>query len=194
MPPVSLYQQHADRWKGGCGSANCGRGRTRVCLARGTVPCDVLFVGEAPGESENVLGKPFVGPAGKLLDHVIAKALGNPPPLRLAFTNLVGCIPREEDGSKSTEPDHDDVMACAPRLTEFIGLCNPRLLVCVGKLAREYVGSRSLNGVQLPDRLLGRVRIVNIHHPAFILRMNVAQQGLEVQRCVVTLSNAVGDL
>jgi uracil-DNA glycosylase len=204
MPQLSLYQQHAKTWSGGCGAEICSRRGTRVCLARGQVPCDVLFIGEAPGESENVLGKPFVGPAGKLLDAIITRAMApwqvpgtegpgyNSHPW--ALTNLVGCIPREEDGEKAKEPDHDDVMACRPRLTEFISICKPRLIVCVGKLARDYVGSRSITGVPLPAEMLGKVRLISITHPAAILRANEAQQSLEVQRCRVTIRNAVAEM
>ena len=104
---LSIFQKHCERWKNGCGSRLCF-GVKNVCLARGKVPCDVLFVGEAPGESEDTIGKPFVGPAGKLLDYIIGRALQGTE-LRAAFTNLVCCIPRDDDGGKSIEPDDDSV-------------------------------------------------------------------------------------
>ena len=55
------WQLHVDRWRHGCGNALCDRAQ-KVCLARGSLPCDVLFTAEAPGESENVVGRPMVGP------------------------------------------------------------------------------------------------------------------------------------
>lgn len=67
----SPYALHVERWRNGCGAEICEG--ARKCLARGSLPADVLFLGEAPGESENVLGRPFVGPAGQLLDHIVER-------------------------------------------------------------------------------------------------------------------------
>src|SRR4051812_21732902 len=124
---TSLFQEHCRRWVKGCGSDQCA-GALHVCLAKGRVPCDVLFVGEAPGESEDVLGYPFAGPAAPLLARIAANSppakgpnsLPGAPPgpnerhdacspaataprhtLRTAFANLVGCIPREAGGGKA---------------------------------------------------------------------------------------------
>lgn len=204
---VSAFQQYCSRWQGGCGSGIC-RPQSKVCLARGTVPCEVLFVGEAPGESENVLGKPFVGPAGHLLDDVIRHGLQGRH--TFALTNLVGCIPRDEDGGKATEPAAEDIKVCQQRLIEFIGLCQPRLIVAVGALAAKHVLSQSTiydalygnQGVHFLEEeytlpWLGKdvlMRYCDIMHPAAILRLNVAQKGLAVQRCVVTLQTAVEEL
>ncbi len=149
-----------------------------------------MFVGEAPGASENVLGRPFVGPAGKLLDAIIGRSV--PVGVCYALTNLVGCIPRDLDGNKVGKPEHEDVMACSPRLAEFAELARSRLVVAVGAEAKMYLSPSSRIGrvITFP----GDPYVVCIQHPAHILRMNVAQQGLEIQRCVVTLTNAVADL
>jgi DNA polymerase len=65
---MSRWSEHVERWKD-CMACGLCRQRYRICLGRGTVPCDVLFIGEAPGAVENAQGLPFVGPAGQLLDH-----------------------------------------------------------------------------------------------------------------------------
>lgn len=84
------FSDHVDRWKH-CTLCPLHKVRRQVVLARGKLPADVLMVGEAPGLSEDVLGAPFTGPAGQLLDRIItATELEN---YRIAFTNLVGCIP-----------------------------------------------------------------------------------------------------
>lgn len=203
------YQQHVARWAGGCGADICAGARRR-CFARGTLPCDVLFIGEAPGESENVLGKPFCGPAGHLLDRIIAESLkgvyvdggtgheGREP--RLAFTNLVCCIPREEGGGKATEPPKEAVKACAPRLKELVRLARPRLVVLVGKLAKKAVAGQADfcepgEGTQPPWLEEGEfIRFCEITHPAAILRANVAERGLMIQRCEVVLRDAAEEL
>lgn len=184
---MTRYQLHVQNWKD-CHRCVLDEGRGRVVLARGSVPCDVLFVGEAPGESEDVIGRPFVGPAGRLLDQIIERAL--PAGTRFAMTNLVGCIPRDEDGGKVSEPDDDCVKACAPRLVDLVDMCKPRIVVRVGKVATYWLDPTLKNSVKL-----GReVQFVDIVHPAAILRANVAQQGLMVQRCVVTLQTAIEEL
>jgi DNA polymerase len=185
-PTLSPFRRHLERWKDGCGSDQCGRA-TKLCFARGTVPADILFVGEGPGESEDKLGRPFCGPAGRLLDHIIDRAFADlEPKPTYCLTNLVCCIPRDPDGGKATEPSDEQVLACGPRLIELVEICNPRLLVCVGRLADEWTDPGYKKRIKLPD-----IRRIAITHPAAILRANVAVQGLMVQRCVIQLRDAV---
>lgn len=187
--PLSPFQAHVWHWQFGCGSNQC-HGARKV-FARGDLPCDILFLGEAPGEGENAIGLPFVGPAGQLLDRIIANALkpfDNPP--TICMCNLVCCIPRDDNGRKSGEPDDDQVKACAPRLMEFVELADPKLLVCVGTLARDFTDLTYRHRVAIRKDL---PRIC-IHHPAYLIRMNVSMRGLEIQRCVVQVRQAVEDL
>lgn len=186
---MTKFQLHCQTWKDGCGADICSM-VDRIVLARGKIPCDVLLIGEAPGEAENVLGTPFVGPAGKLLDHVMDRAL-NGRQLRLAFTNIVGCIPREEDRKKAVEPDPDSIVKCQPRLTEFIQLASPKLVIMVGKLSTEWLSGKWKDSLSLKE--FG-IKGVSIDHPAFILRSHVAGQGLLVQKAIVTVSNALDEL
>ena len=188
MIQLSPYKKHVERWKD-CQECTLCHGRSKVIIARGQVPCDVLFIGEAPGVSENVLGKPFVGPAGQLLDRIIFKAFkGIDKLLTYALTNLVGCIPLDETGNKAGQPDDAEIMACAPRLQEFYALCKPRLVVCVGQLAEVWID------FVIPSRQEDEVPVIHIAHPAYIIRANYAQQGLMEQRCVVQISTALEDL
>ena len=185
---MSPYQLHVQNWKD-CTRCGLCDGRLKVVLARGKVPCDVLFVGEAPGESENVIGQPFVGPAGKLLDSIIVRAIIGHN-VTYALTNLVACIPRDDSGTKTSEPDSEAIKACAPRLVEFIKLCNPELIVRVGKLAQDYLTPGYKHSIKLEREY----KFADITHPAAIIRANVAQQTMAIQRCVVTIANAVKNL
>lgn len=108
-----------------------------------------------------------------------------------AMTNLVACIPRDEEGGKATEPDEDSIQACKPRLEQFIRICKPKLLVCVGALARDWFKSGYKHSVQLNWK---RTKVIDIIHPAAIIRANVTQQGLAMQRCWVTIANAIDNL
>lgn len=191
LPVLSPYKAHVEKWTG-CEDCHLSRRRHRMAFVRGTVPCDVLFLGEAPGASEDVLGRPFVGPAGKLLDQIIARAV--PEGVTYAMTNLVCCIPLDEDGSKTTEPDHDAVMACAPRLVEFVTIAKPRLIVMVGACADKYVVLEGEGGYRNSVKLPGKMKRARIDHPAAILRANVAQRGLMIQRASVVISTAIDDM
>ena len=192
---ASKYKEFCGKWKDGCNSGLC-EGATHICFARGSIPADVLFIGEAPGESENVLGVPFIGPAGKLLDRIINK--GVPKNLTCALTNLVGCIPRDvSSGNKASEPLPEEVRSCLPRLKEFVGIVKPRLVIAVGELAKIHITGQSMFSDKEHGNLSwlgdGTLEFANIVHPAFILRMNLAQQSLAEQRCVVIIRNAVED-
>src|SRR6266852_6184221 len=136
---MSLWTQHVERWKD-CRRCPLWEQRTQVVLARGQIPCDLLFVGEAPGENEDLLGSPFVGPAGNLLDCIIKRSLMDHRDVwwRLGFTNLVACFPREAKVAGTNEPPDEAIMACRSRLTEFVEMAKPRLIVCVGSLARDW--------------------------------------------------------
>lgn len=198
---MTPWTEHVARWKD-CTRCPLAQQRGSIVLARGTVPCDVLFIGEAPGASEDALGQPFVGPAGHLLDAVVASALTDPQQqtVRTAFTNLVACFPREAKARGDNEPERGEVLACRPRLVEFVRLCRPRLIVLVGVLAKQYVHGASmfrLDGQPLNPEWIPEGRFLefcDIVHPAAILRMPLAQKNMAVQRCVVQLRNAVADV
>lgn len=191
------WQAHCERWRGGCGSDLCARAKT-VVLAKGTLPCDVLFIGEAPGDSEDVVGRPFVGPAGTCFQKYVVDP-GLPRGVTCAFGNLLGCVPTDGTGRKVTFKDLPDpdatVELCSGRLVELITLARPKLVVCVGEQADTYLGPKSVgmrHGIRLPPDLAAVPR-VHVIHPAAVLRMPVAGQGLAWQRCEVILRNAAED-
>ena len=186
---MTRFQSHVERWKDCRACGLCER-RTRVVIARGMVPCDVLFVGEGPGRSEDVLGKPFCAPAGHLLDKIIERAL--PAGVTFALANLVCCLPVDDDGDKMGEPPPESIEACAERLNEFVEICGPRLIVCVGELAKSWIFPSKKGQKGILKGYDGAMAAIT--HPAAILRANVAQRSLLVQRCVVALANAVGSL
>jgi uracil-DNA glycosylase len=180
---MSAWTDHVARWKD-CIACPLHTQRDRIVLACGTVPCDVLFIGEAPGASEDAVGLPFVGPAGKLLDAIIMSALTGlqQQTTRVALANLVACYPRESKERGDGAPSTQEIISCRSRLDEFVALADPKLVVLVGTLALAYyhkTGSR---------------KYLDIDHPAYLLRMPLVQKQMAVQRCVVQIRNAVLDL
>lgn len=186
--PLTPYRRHVERWKD-CTKCTLHETRCKVVFPRGQVPCDVLFVAEAPGESENVVGKPLIGPAGKLFDQIVERALGHLDPLpRVAFTNLLLCIPYDPDGTgKVDEPDAEWIEACRPRLEEFVGIACPKLVVAVGAYARDWLTQGTMGCMELPRG----VRVIDVTHPAAILRMSDAQRGLAAKRVEIQIRNAM---
>lgn len=135
--------------------------RKFVVLGRGTPDCDILFIGEAPGKSENLLGMPFIGPSGKLLDKLIDRAaelakLERKP--RFYITNACACRPCDSKLGENRAPTGEEVWACFPRLEyEVNRIAKPKKTVFLGKTAAA--ACRKL----IPDG-------IPLQHPAYVLR------------------------
>lgn len=109
--------------------------------------------------------------------------------MKYAMTNVISCIPRGSDNKKTETPPDFAINACRPRLNEFIKLCQPKLIICVGKVAAEAIYDEASNGVYGDD-----IRVETIDHPAYILRAPQWQQGLIVQQNCVKLGDAIAEL
>jgi uracil-DNA glycosylase len=190
------WKEHKANWNS-CQDCELCEQRNRVVLGKGKLPCDILFIGEAPGDAEDTLGKPFVGPAGHLLDKIISKVI--PPHFRLAYTNLVGCIPKGSNNRKAKEPPRGSIEACSDRLKEFVRLAQPRVIVLVGKLPAKYITGQAMFSNDKKHSTLPwlnpahneYLEFVEILHPAFILRADESQKGLAIQRCEIILEDLV---
>lgn len=190
---MTPFQKHKQKWSK-CTDCELHKGRKRVVLAGGILPAPILFIGEGPGASEDVIGRPFCGPAGKMLHHIIERSLD--AQYDYALTNLVACIPKDEHGTKTHEPSLNQIKACSDRLVEIVQLAQPRLIVLLGKLAKKHVGGQAQFSSEkdhgLPWLPEGRyLEFVELIHPAAILRLDVSQSSLAIQRCIVTLSDAL---
>jgi DNA polymerase len=140
---------------------------------RGYLPCDLLFVGEAPGSVEDLHGVPFIGPAGKLLDKLIAEVLyedaatPDHPSIRCGFTNVVACFPRTEDG-KPFPPPSISIVACRNRLIRTLQIARPKLaIIAVGKTAQVALQAMNLSPFKCP--------LLCIPHTAYMLRQGGAK-------------------
>lgn len=174
---MTTWIEHVERWKD-CQKCPLAQQRSRICIARGNIPSDVVFIGEAPGASEDSIGFPFKGPAGHKMDWIINNSI--PSNVTHSLINLVCCYPREAKARGDNKPERDEILACRPRLIEYINIAQPRLIIYVGRLAEEYTP----NSTNVPS--------IEITHPAYILsRLPKAQQGFEFQKCIVQVRRAV---
>jgi len=141
--------------------------RTQTVFGVGDETADWMFIGEAPGADEDAQGVPFVGRAGQLLTSMI-QALG----LRrddVYIANILKCRP-----PNNRDPQPLEVVECLPYLARQIALVQPKIIVCVGRIAAQ-----NLLGVETPiGKLRGQVHafrdsgipVVVTYHPAYLLR------------------------
>ena len=108
----------------------CGlcQGRTNVVFGVGNRKADVLFVGEGPGEQEDLQGEPFVGPAGKLLDDMLS--IIDLDRSICYIGNIVKCRP-----PRNRDPQDVEQEACIGFLQKQIELIQPKIIVCLGRIA-----------------------------------------------------------
>lgn len=152
------YRRHKEKWHD-CQRCLLYEARSRVCIGRGRLPCDCLFIGEAPGQVENVRGEPFVGPAGRLLDSWIAEV---DVKFTWAVTNMVGCAPFDRiQPGELNQPTGLEIAACLPRLNELVRIANPRVVVLLGRVATKHF--KYPIGFYTP--------ILDLIHPAHTLRV-----------------------
>ena len=160
---VGMLEQHKKAWLH-CSKCPLHKTRSRTCLYRGIEPpCDVLFLGDAPGPSDDSLGRPFSGPAGDTLD-LITKQAGLEP-LIAGYSNLLACHPTNEKGQQR-EPKKSELMRCFPRVIELIKLCRPSLIVTVGITPTKILGSWA-EGLKIDDWEPMRLEMT---HPNIIYR------------------------
>jgi len=148
----------------GCTRCDLAKGRTRTVFARGNPDSPLVFVGEGPGQEEDLQGLPFVGAAGKLLDKMIgAMGYGRED---VYICNVVKCRP---PGNRTPLPN--EAGACAPFLHEQLDLVAPRVIVALGRCAAENMGLVPAGGGWRGrwGRFRG-VEVMPTYHPAFLLR------------------------
>lgn len=149
-----------------CTACKLSATRTQGVLGAGDRNADWLIVGEAPGAEEDAQGEPFVGPAGKLLDAMLA-SIGLARGDNVYLTNVLKSHP---PGNRDPEPD--EVAACRPYLLAQIELIQPKLILALGRLAAQSL----LDTDEAIGSLRGRmhtfqgVPLVATYHPAYLLR------------------------
>lgn len=145
--------------------ALCER-RHNVVFGVGNKTADILFVGEGPGEQEDLQGEPFVGPAGKLLDDMLS-IIDLSRQTNCYIANIVKCRPPHNRDPLATEQE-----ACIAYLHRQIELISPKIIVCLGRIAamqlirEDYRITREHGQWQYKD---GRW-ITAIYHPSALLR------------------------
>ena len=164
-------------------------GRTTVVFGVGDPDADLMFVGEGPGEQEDLAGEPFVGRSGRFLDKLMLEEMGMTRQ-QCYIANVVKCRP---PGNRDPLPD--EIAACRPFLERQLELIDPKVVVTLGNFASKLLlktteGITRLRGRPYP--LDGRV-LVPTYHPAAVLRGGgdtVAQMRADLVRAKTCLVEA----
>ncbi len=139
--------------------------RTNVVFGVGNITSEILFVGEGPGQQEDLTGEPFVGRAGKLLDDMLTVI--DLDRSKIYIANIVKCRP---PGNRDPLPQEQDL--CIDWLRAQTRLIAPKLIVCLGrvsamKLIKPDFKITKEHGVWFEK---GKFRLMALYHPAALLR------------------------
>jgi uracil-DNA glycosylase family protein len=157
----------------GCQACDLWKTGTQTVFGEGEQTADVVFVGEQPGDQEDLQGRPFVGPAGRLLDTAMEEA--GIDRSKAYVTNAVKHFKWQPRGKRRihAKPNWSEIAACRPWLDAELEVVKPRVLVCLGAtaaqalLGRDFRVSRSRG--ELVDSPLAEIVTATVH-PSSILR------------------------
>lgn len=145
----------------------CGlcRTRTNVVFGVGSRDTQIMFIGEGPGEQEDLQGIPFVGPAGKLLDDMLSIIDLNRQNCYIA--NIVKCRP-----PRNRDPQEDEQLACIGYLRNQVALIQPKIIVCLGRIAAKRIIDPDYRITREHGSWIFRngIWMTAIYHPSALLR------------------------
>jgi DNA polymerase len=148
-----------------CLKCELGYTRTNFVFGVGNPNADIVFVGEAPGEKEDLIGEPFVGRAGKLLDKILAAI--NLSREDIYICNVIKCRPPQ-----NRDPLPKEVDLCEPYLKTQLSLINPKLIVALGRIAACTILRTKEPLKNLRNKIFKYegIDLVVTYHPAALLR------------------------
>lgn len=149
----------------GCRKCSLAETRTNVVFGVGNPNADVMFIGEAPGEKEDLSGIPFVGAAGKLFDKYLV-AVGIPRE-EIYIANMLKCRP-----PKNRDPKPEEQDLCIEYLREQVRAVSPKLIVCLGRIAAMRLIKPDFritaeHGIWFER---GAFSVCAVYHPSALLR------------------------
>lgn len=139
--------------------------RTNCVFGAGNANAKLMFIGEAPGEQEDLTGKPFVGRAGQLLDRFLFAVDISRDDVYIA--NILKCRPPKNRDPQSSEED-----ACIGYLREQVKIIQPKIIVCLGRISAMRLISPDYKITQQHGQWVerGNFLMTAVYHPAALLR------------------------
>ena len=156
-----------------CTACPLYKNATQTVFGDGPRNPPMMLVGEQPGDSEDLSGKPFVGPAGKIMDRALEEAGINRK--EVYVTNVVKHFKWEPRGKRRIhqKPNSRDIAACRPWLEAELRLVAPKLLVCLGASAAQAIFGPSFRVTRERGKVLSSAfarKVVATVHPSSLLR------------------------
>lgn len=180
----------------GCQACDLYKSGTQTVFGEGSDQAEVMFVGEQPGDKEDLQGRPFVGPAGRLLDEALVEA--GIDRSKVYVTNVVKHFKWEPRGKRRIhkKPNAAEITACKPWLEAEIERVNPQVIVCLGATAAQALLGRKFKVTehrgQFVDSELAPLITATVH-PSSILR-DPETRAQEMPKFVADLKNVARQL
>jgi uracil-DNA glycosylase len=177
----------------GCKACDLWKTGTQTVFGEGSRNAEVMFVGEQPGDYEDREGRPFVGPAGQLLDRALEEAGID---RRLAYvTNVVKHFKWQARGKRRIhqKPNWAEMTACRPWLDAELEVVKPSVLVCLGATAAQALLGRDFRVTRQRGELVDSPLAPNVMatvHPSSILRADEPDREAEMKALVTDLRKA----
>jgi DNA polymerase len=149
-----------------CHSCELCETRSNVVFGIGNEQADILFIGEGPGEQEDLQGYPFVGPAGKLLDDMLSIIDLNRD-TNCYIANIVKCRP-----PRNRDPREEEQDACIGYLRNQVALIQPKVIVCLGRIAAKKIIDPEYRITRQHGQWVEKngIWMTAIYHPSALLR------------------------
>ena len=149
----------------GCEACGLCSTRHNVVFGIGREDADIMFIGEGPGEQEDLSGIPFVGPAGKLLDDMLS--IIDLDRTNCYIANIVKCRPPH-----NRDPQEPEQEACIGYLRRQVALVKPKIIVCLGRIAATRLIRKDFRITREHGTWIekGDIQMTAIYHPSALLR------------------------
>jgi uracil-DNA glycosylase family protein len=178
-----------------CTACHLYKRATQTVFGEGPKSAPIMLVGEQPGDYEDVAGKPFVGPAGKIMDQALEEA--GIDRKEVYVTNAVKHFKWEPRGKRRIhqKPNSREIAACRPWLEAELRLVKPKLLVCLGATAAQAIFGPSFRVTRERGKVLSSKfapRVLTTVHPSSLLRQpDEESRQREYERFVIDLRAAL---
>ena len=166
---------------------------TQTVFGEGPARARLMLVGETPGDQEDIAGRPFVGPAGKLLDRCLGEA--GIARKDAYVTNVVKHFKWEQRGKRRLhgKPNAGEIRACVPWVEAELAVVKPAVLVCLGATAAQALLGREFRVSRQRGRFVTSPlasRVLATVHPSSLLRARYADRATEIARFIADLRKA----
>jgi uracil-DNA glycosylase len=190
LPLAGTLEEVRERAKD-CKACDLYKNATQTVFGEGAERPKIMFVGEQPGDQEDLQGRPFVGPAGKLLDSAMEEA--GVDRRKTYITNAVKHFSWEPRGKRRIhkKPNGAEIAACRPWLDSEIAILRPQVIVCLGATAAQVLLGRDFRVTkhrgELMDSPLAPYVMATVHPSSILRAPDEATRHSEMERFIADL-------